>query len=415
MNLSKSNQSPSDTSGIFYGYIIVVASLLIMLIMFGTRYAFGVFLKPVLTEFGWSRAMITGAFSLSMFMEGLLGIVMGGLNDRFGPRKVLTFCGLFFGAGCLLMAKINSVWQLYLFYGIIMGIGMSGVWVPLLSTVARWFVKRRGMMSGIVLTGTGLGALIAPPAANWLISRYDWRTSYIIIGIIILVVVIICAQFLRRDPSLMGQVPDGVNREGEHDLNSVNEGLTFREAVHTKQFFILLVMLFCLGVCMFTVMVHIVPHATDLGIPPASAAKILSVLGGLAVLGRLILGSAADKMGPRQIFIIGFILLSVALFSLIPVTGLWMLYLLIAVFGFGQGGMGASESPLIASVFGLRSHGVIFGVLGFFLTIGAAIGPFMAGYIFDNAGSYNLAFAFCAVAGIIGLVCTFLLTPIKGR
>ena len=99
VNLSKTNQSPSDTSRILYGYIIVVASLLIMLIMFGTRYAFGVFLKPVLTEFGWSRAMITGAFSLSMFMEGLLVIFMGGLNDLFGPRKVLTFCGLFFGAG----------------------------------------------------------------------------------------------------------------------------------------------------------------------------------------------------------------------------------------------------------------------------------------------------------------------------
>ena len=413
MNHSQETQPSSDTSGIFYGYVIVAAALIIMLSMFGTRYAFGVFLKPVLNEFGWSRAMTTGAFSISMFVEGLLGIVMGGLNDRFGPRKILTFSGLLFGIGCLLMARISSAWQLYLFYGVIMGIGMSGVWVPVLSTVARWFIRRRGMMSGIVLTGTGLGALIAPPLANWLISRYDWRTSYIINGIVILVVVISAAQFLRRDPSLMGLLPYGMNAGGKNNSNSVNEGLTFIEAVHTRQFYILLVMLFSLGVCMFTLMIHIVPNATDLGIPPASAAKILSVLGAMAVIGRLVLGSASDKIGPRNVFIIGFILMSVSLFFLIPMTAIGPLFLFAVVFGFGQGGMGASESPLIAWIFGLRSHGVIFGVIGFCLTIGAAVGPFLAGYIFDNTGSYKLAFAFCAVIGLVGLICSFLLNPIK--
>jgi len=178
-----------------------------MLTMFSTRYAFGVFFKPVLTEFGWTRAITSGAFSLSMFMEGLVGIVMGGLNDRLGPRMVLTLCGFLLGLGCLLISQISAIWQLYLFYGVIMGIGMSGAWVPLSSTIARWFVKRRSMMSGIVLTGTNLGALIAPPVANRLISAYDWRISYIIMGSVVLVVILLGARLLRRDPSQMGQCP----------------------------------------------------------------------------------------------------------------------------------------------------------------------------------------------------------------
>ena len=407
------NQLSKGLSELFYGHIVVVASFFIVLAMYSLRFSFGVFFKPVLNEFGWTRAMTAGAFSLSMLMEGLFGIVMGGLTDRLGPRMVLTLCGFLLGIGCFLMSQISALWQLYMFYGLIMGAGMGGAVVPLLSTVARWFVKKRGMMSGVVLAGTGISALVVAPVADWLISTYDWRSSFIIMGSVVFVGVILPAQLLRRDPSLMGQMPYGNNCEEEQRVKLGTEGVAFKEALCTTQFWMIFSMLICFGFCMFTVTVHIVPHATDIGISVTRATRILAAIGGLSILGRVILGSAADRIGSKRIYLIGFILMAVVLFWVVAIKEVWMLYLFACVFGFAQGGMGASESPLVAEIFGLKSHGLIFGVAGFGFTVGAAMGPFQAGYLFDRTGSYQMAFSACAVMGIVGLLLTFLLTPIR--
>ena len=181
-----------------------MAAFFIMVAMFGTYYGFGVFFKPVLTDFGWTRAMTSGAFSLSMIMYGLLGIVMGGLTDRFGPRLVMTLCGFLLGLGYLLMSQISSVWQLYIYYGVIIGIGISGGYVPQVSTVARWFVKRRGLAVSITLAGFCLGGIIWPPSAQWLITIYGWRQCFTILGILSLLVIIPLSQFAKHSPQEIG-------------------------------------------------------------------------------------------------------------------------------------------------------------------------------------------------------------------
>jgi len=382
---------------------------------FGTYFAFGVFFKPVLTEFGWTRALTSGAFSLSMIMHGVMGIVMGILNDRLGPRIVLSLCGFLIGLGYLLMSQISTISQLYLFYGVIVGTGLGGAWVPLLSTVARWFVNRRNMMTGIVVAGSGIGTLISPPVANWLISTYDWRAAYTILGSVILVIVISAAQFLKRDPARMGQIPYGGNEEVKQEPGTETRGFTLREAACTRQFWVSFVMLFCFGFCLFTITVHIVPHATDMNISPATAAIILAAMGGAGIAGNLVMGGAADRIGNRQIFIIGFIMMSICLFYLTQITEVLMLYLFVIVFGFAHGGMGPSESPLVAGLFGLSSHGLIFGIISFGFTIGASVGPLLTGYLFDVRGSYQTAFLTCACLTIVGLVLAILLTPIKSE
>ena len=394
---------------------MAVAAFCIMAAIWSTYLAFGVFFKPVITEFGWTRALTSGAFSLSMVMQGLLGIVMGGLNDRFGPRRVMTFCGFLLGLGYLLMSQISAVWQLYLFYGVIIGTGMSGSWIPLLSTVARWFVKRRTIMTGIVVTGSGIGGLVGPPVSNWLISTYNWRLSYIILGSAVLVIVVSAAQFLRRDPAKTRQVPYGENEGGEQKLEAGTQGFSLKGAVYTRQFWMASAMLFCFGFCLFSITVHIAPHATDLGISTASAVSILAAMGGLSIAGNVVLGGVGDRIGNRQVFIVGFIIMSAALFWLVPAREMWMLYLFAVAMGFAHGGMGASESPLVAGLFGLKSHGLIFGVIGLGFAIGGAIGPFLSGSIFDATGSYQTAFLVCAGIGIVGLVLAVLLTRIKGE
>ena len=144
--------------------------------------------------------MTSGAYSGSQIMRGLGGIIMGRLNDRIGPRIVLTMCALLAGLGFLLMYFIHSLWQFYVFYTLMIGIGLSGFWVPLLSTVARWFSAKRALMSGIVGTSVGLATLAGAPLATILLSIFGWRVSFLIMGFSILLIIPISAQFLRREP-----------------------------------------------------------------------------------------------------------------------------------------------------------------------------------------------------------------------
>jgi MFS family permease len=382
--------------------------------IFGSYNSFGIFFEPVLTDFNWTRTIISGGFSLSWIMQGLLGIAMGRLTDRFGPRVVLTISGFLVGLGYLLMSQIGAVWQLYLFYGVIIGSGMGGTWVPIVSTVARWFAKRRSLMTGIVLSGVSIGTLIGAPVASRLISTYDWRMSYIVVGGIVLVVVVLAAQFLRRDSTQARQKPYRGSEGETQEPISETHSFSLREAVRTRQFWLTSGMFFCFGFCVYTIIAHIVLHVIGLGISSTSAANILATAGGLSIAGRIVLGSVGDRFGNRQVFIIGFVLMAATLFSLVPAKEVWGLYLFAVVFGFAFGGCATSESPLVAGLFGLSSHGLILGVinlLGF--TFGAAVGPLIGGYIFDMTNSYQLAFIICGAVSVVGLILTVLLSPLQ--
>ena len=407
--MTAKQQSEQNRSGFFYGYLIVGLAFIMMFVFWGAFYAFGIFFKPILKEFGWTRAITAGAFSLCSIVQGLLGIAMGGLTDKFGARLVMTLCGLLLGLGYLLMSQLSAIWQLYLFYGVIVGAGMGGSFAPLMSTVARWFMRRRSTMTGIVSAGTGIGALIGPPVVSRLIPGYGWRVSYVILGSIVLAVIILCAQLMRRDPSRMGQVAYGEDTGKKKALERNARELSLREAVCTIQFWIVFGMIFSLGFCVFAIMVHIIPHAAELGISTISAANILATIGGASVFGKVLLGRAADRIGSRQTFIIGFFLMLVALVMVLPAKGELILYLFASLFGFALGGCVSSESPIVAELFGLSSHGLILGVIAFSFLLGGAVGPFLFGYIFDVSGSYQWGFLVCAAMSFVGLILTAIL------
>ena len=194
-------------------WLVIFVLTLVMTGFYGAELSFGVFLKPILGQFGWSRAAVAGSMSTLQGIAGLLGIIAGALADRYGARVVIAGSALVGGMGYMLMSQVDSIWQIYLFYGVIIGIGMSGLWIPLLSPVSRWFVTRRSLMTGIVICGLTLGQLAAPPIIGRMIAAYDWRQSYIILGIIVLVVIVIAAQFLRRDPARLGLKPYGAGNE----------------------------------------------------------------------------------------------------------------------------------------------------------------------------------------------------------
>jgi MFS family permease len=337
------NQPPNTVPKFYYGYVIVAVTFIIMVLSWGLYIVFGVFFDQLLVAFGWTRTMISGAYSLSSIVSGVLAIAMGGLTDRFGPRLVVTFCGFCLGLGYLMMSQVNTLWHLYLFYGVIVGIGMSGLWIPLISPIVRWFVGKRSLMTGIVISGLAVGQLIAPPVISRLIAAYGWRLSYIILGGAVMLIIVILAQFLRRDPGPAGQLP-GREKEGEKQyFQSASKDFILKEAFHTPQFWLVAIIFFCVGFTAFAITVHIVPHATKLGISAITAANILAINGGIGIIGNFILGGIiGDRIGNRKVFIIGLVLMAASLFWLVPAREVWMLYLFAVVFGIGLGGVGTS-------------------------------------------------------------------------
>jgi len=298
---------------------------------------------------------------------------------------------------------------------VIVGIGTGSGNVSLLSTTARWFIKRLGMMSGIVKVGTGAGLFIMPLVATWLISSYGWRDSYVFLGIISMIGIVSVAQVLRRDPSQKGLKPYGAHEQGASSSYLVGEGLSLHEAMYTKQFWMFCAMYFIVWYFAMSMTLHIVPHALDIGVSAARAAGVLSTIGGVSILGRIVMGGIGDRVGIRRALVICFLILIIALSWLQLVKELWALYLFAAIYGFPHGGFFALVSPLVAELFGTRSHGVIFGTVLFISQIGGAIGPAVTGYIFDITRSYQLAFLILLVAGVVGFMLSILLRPIRAR
>jgi MFS family permease len=406
---------PSKKTPRFHqGYQVVGASFIILAVSWGVYVVFGIFFNSLIDEFHWSHAVTSGAYSLSSIIGGVLGILMGGLTDRFGPRLVVTFSSVIFGIGLVLMSQVNSLWQLYLFFGIIVGIGMSGLWVPMLTTVARWFTKTRSLMTGIIISGLTVGQIIGPPVVSRLIDKYQWRDSYIIIGIFGMVVLVLAAQFMKRNPMDGEKIATDVPGSQQQTSPDITMDYSLREAMNTVQFWLATIVFLCFGFVAYGLTVHMVPHITGLGIPEISAANVLSVSGGVGIIGNFVLGGlVGDRIGNRKTFIIGIVLMIAGLAWLVPAKELWMFYIFAVILGLAFGGMGTSESPLTARLFGLTSHGLIYGVMAMGFTVGGALGPVIMGYIYDVTDSYRTAFLVSIALCVVGLILMVILKPTR--
>jgi len=367
------------------------------MVVWGTYYSFGVFFKPLLTEFGWTRSLTSGAFSLCTIISGLVAIPAGRLTDRFGARPVVTAGGVLVGMGYILMCQTSSIWQLYILYGILVGSGIGFHFVPLLSNAAHWFSDNRGLMSGLVLSGIGLGTFIGPIVADHLISLYDWRSSYIIFGAVVMAVSVLSSQLLQRIPPIKPKDDSSSHING--DVNSP-AGIPFRTAIRTHQVWMVCFLFFCLGCCLFPIMVHIVPYATDQGFTSAESAVIISFIGIFSIAGKISTGYLADRIGSRPGWIIGFIIMATALIGLLAVDTLWGLYAFGMAFGFAYGGLVVMESTIIA------------GLANTMFTVGAAIGPWLAGYIYDTTLGYRLAFIILGSIAVMGIIVAILIKPL---
>jgi len=377
----------------------------------GMATSFGMFFAPLIEDMGWTRAATSAAFSINIFIGGIFGIIGGWLNDKFGPRVVLPLFGLFSCLGYFLVSQMNAIWQFYLFFGVIVGLG-SNVFVPAMSTVARWFVKRRSIMSGIAFSGSGVGLVCLPLIINWFLNAYDWRMSLVIMSITLAVVTLLAVIFVRTNPTKMGLIPYGANElslNGDIHADDTSNSLTVKQALKTSGFWLLFTALLCYGFCFFAFQVHINVHAIDSGISSIGAASVLTVLGVAAIIGQLGLGALGDKIGNKKMFVLGMACIVLSVITIIFARDLWAFYIFAILLGLAFGNCSTQESPLVAWLFGLASHGTLLGFFAFSFTIGAAIGPMVFGSIYDNSGSYQSAFYISGAVALFGVITSFLM------
>ena len=402
---------------VHYGWVIVAISIGILVTQGLAFYSFGVFLKPITEDLVWDRGALSAALSITILVSGGLGIVAGRLSDRYGPRLLVTIGGVLTGIAFLLTYLISSLWHVYLIWGIFMGIGASCCLIPIMSIIPRWFIKRRGIAVGITMAGFGLGGIVSPLLAQWLISAHGWRLSFIILGLIALIIIIPLAQFMKHSPQRAGLKPYGEigSVEDKQSQSSAMEGLSFSQAIRTSRFWIFGLLqagsFFCLG----TIMVHIVPHAADIGIPEIIAASILSIAAGISIIGRLCIGFISDRIGGRLALTACLVQITLALIWLLFAKEIWMFYVFAVVFGLAYGGIIVLITVVTAELFGLESLGVILGGLTLLGTIGEAAGAPLSGSIFDITGSYWLAFLICIAVCTLAVIFSLVLLRYKGK
>ncbi len=408
---------------VFYGWWIVLATNLICLLGYGTwLYSFGVFFKPMASEFGWTRAMTAGAYSLRSIEGGIASPVVGWAVDKYGARIVIIIGAIISGLSFAAMPLINSLLGFYLLYGIALSAGMSAMlYLPAWTVIAKWFKRRLSLAMAILSIGAGIGGLVCAPAAAYLITNFGWRSAFVILGITIWIVVIPLALVVRNSPEEMGLRPDGDplpdeklgndhQKETSSDASEESD-YTLKQALKSSAFWILALAFFFQGTAHSTVTVHLVPALTDAGIPIEKAALSIGLLTLVSIIGRLSFGYLGDYISKRYLFMISYCFMAAGVLVLMNTQTMLMVYLFIFLFGVGFGGTVPLMPAIRAEYFGLKALGKIQGFMNPVMMVASAVGPIFAGHIFDRTGSYRISFLVTGIFTFLAVIAIFFAKP----
>lgn len=414
---------------IFYGWWIVLATNLICMIGYGTwLYSFGVFFKPMSAEFGWTRAMTAGAYSLRSIEGGIASPIVGWAVDKYGSRGVIIVGALVSGGAFTLMPLVNSLLGFYLVYGILLSAGMSAMlYLPAWTVIAKWFKRRLSLAMALLAVGAGFGGLICAPASAFLIERFGWRSAFVVLGVVIWIVVLPLSLVVRNSPAEMGLAPDGdplpEEKPRENDSPSEPEGsasdpstpgeYTLKQALRSSVFWIMALAFFFFGMAHSTVTVHTVPALTDAGIPVGKAAFSIGLLTLVSVIGRLSFGYLGDHVTKRYLFMVAYSLTGLGLLVLMNAKTMGMVYLFIFLFGVGFGGTIPLMPAIRAEYFGLAALGKIQGFMNPVMMFAGAVGPIFAGLVFDATGSYRISFLVTGLLTFGAVIAMFFARPAK--
>lgn len=390
---------------IFPGWTVVAAAFSILFLTYGAQFSFGVFVSALVDEFGWRRGSISGVFGLYTAVYCGCALLAGRLTDRWSPRPVVGFGGLLLGAALAAMSLVGQLWQIYLLYGLVAGLGMSTAYIPCSATVVRWFVRRRGLAVGLAASGGSAGTIVMPPLAQALVNAAGWRVAFLVFGLAIVVMLNLLAPLMRRDPESLGLRPDGAPTAvdapaaaGEDDSWSLGR------ALRSPMFWLLGATFNTTWFSIFIPTVHLASLAQDSGYPAMVGASAVSVLGAGALLGRLLIGEVSDRMGRRAALATSIVAQSLALVSLVTMGSLPMLMLAAFAFGVAYAGTSTMFPVIVGDFFGRAHVGTLSGFLFAFSGVFAGLGPYVTGVLRDARGDYVLAFVLAAAVNATALL-----------
>ncbi len=385
---------------IFYGWFVVAGTFAVTFVGFGCAYSFSAFLIPLQHDFAASRGSVSLVFSLAGFLYFGLGMVSGPFADRWGSRRLAVLGMILTGAGLAVASAARSLDEVYAAYGLGVGLGVGCSYVPAVGAVQRWFVRRRGFASGLAVSGIGVGTLAMPPIASYLIETAGWRETYLLLGILAVVLGAGMALLIEDDPRGRRLGPDGEALSAEIAVPSAS-GASLAKAVRSRRFAGLYAASFVCSFGLFVPFVHLVPYALDHGVSQASAVLLLGAIGVGSTAGRFLLGDLADRLGRPFSYMAMFVGMGLAFVIWMVSTTLWSLAAFALVFGVFYGGFVALSPAVLVDYFGARNAAGMIGILYTSVAFGTLIGPSAAGFAFDASHSYALSILASAGANFL--------------
>jgi len=384
--------------GMFYRYWILAACFVCLCVFSGVgMWAFGIFFKPVMHEFGWSRASVSLAFTVMYLVQGLFQPVAGRVTDRYGPRKVIFVGAFVTGAGFVLLTLTGSLWNYYLFYGVV-GIGLAPLGlIPVSTLISNWFTERRGTALGIVTTGIGVGGIVFSPfIGTYLIPDYGWSPSFFILALVIWLVILPVALLVIRDRPRAGAPPqpESLADKGRVVVSHPpdQDSWTLNRAIKTSTFWLIVLGFLLTNLTSIGIFQHQVNHFTDIGLSTAVAAASLSLVGLGSTIGKVSFGFLSDRFRPSYCAAISFAFQAMSIVVLLSVKSEALVWLYAVLMGIGMGGWAPLIPQLVSANFGTTSFGIILGTMRLVQNFGIILGPLVAGYAYDVMHTYHWVF-----------------------
>lgn len=393
----------------YYGWRVVLAACLGVMAGFGSLfvYTFSVFVKPLTGEFGWTREAISGGFAIAAVTLGVISPLLGRLIDRFGPRRIILPCITIYVCAIASLSLLHmGLWQFYLTCFVLGAVGNGAAHLAYSRSISTWFQQRLGTALAFVMVGAGLGAMIFPVTAQFVIDRSGWRTAYASLG----------GMALLLGLPLSGRYIHERRTTRTHDVVPiVHPGATWQQGLRSYAFWIITAILFVSSTSMNGAITHLSALLTDRGITANEAALCASLLGGSSLLGRIVAGWLLDRwFGPRVAFAIN-VITALGIFLLARAHGFAVGCLSAALIGVGAGGEAAITPYLLTRYFGLRAFSTLYGLTWTFYAAAGAIGPIILGRAFDITGSYASLLGMLAAALALAAITNLLLPHYPDR
>jgi len=424
------------TPRVFHGWYILAAAFVILFLNAGIRSTIGIMVKPMAADFGWSRSAISAAIFVNMAVYAVSLVITGRLYDRYGPKWIIAISTVLFSVGYILMAAMGSLWEFYLYFGVLNAAGLGGTTIPLFgSLIGRWFEKRRGLAVSLAFGGYCFGQFFLIPVFSDMIDISGWKSTSLWMGIISLVVnLALTFWIIRGDPrnfrlkpygardrrpagglsetlpeSASGAAPDPAGGPISESVRVVDgpRDLTLVEAMRTRSLWLFTVVMFICGSADSLVTTHLVPLVTDYGISSGTAAAMLAWLGLLSLPGILLAGPAADAIGNKLPIIITFFLRVVLFAVVLFFQGRIPFWIFSLGFGFTLLVTAPLTTTLVGALYGVTHIGFISGFITTVHMLGGGLWSYLGGVIFDETGDYNLAFLISAAMAAVAVLCTF--------